>query len=99
MRNTLPVIALAALVVALPHGTLETLALVALLIVAGLGLWRTFKPNHNQWDVVDRASEYALPCGHIRGQHWNYVVEAWCCNVCNQPDPRKQSSKNQENKP
>jgi hypothetical protein len=36
MKKVLPVIALAALVVVLPHGALETMALIALVIVGAL---------------------------------------------------------------
>jgi hypothetical protein len=73
-------------------------AAIPVLIVMGIGtiyVLRLLKPNANRdrWDAIDRASEYALPCGHIRGQHWKKTVGAWCCNVCDQPDPRGDNDK------
>lgn len=54
-------------------------------------------PIDKPWDIVDPNSEYALPCGHIRGQYWNKDKKAWSCKVCGQPDPRKDGAKLERN--
>ena len=60
-------------------------SIAALVIIAAVVIvWRILKPD-DKWDVIDRKSEYALPCGHIRGAHWDSTRKTHACNVCEHP--------------
>jgi hypothetical protein len=43
MRNIIPVLAWMLVILALPHGTFENVAMVGLLATGAIGLYRTFK--------------------------------------------------------
>ena len=45
MIKVLPTIAFAYLVLALPHGILETLSLIGVLVTAGIAIKQTFSPK------------------------------------------------------
>jgi hypothetical protein len=32
-----------------------------------------------------RASEYALPCGHVQGAAWNKFLKSYACAACGEP--------------